>query len=54
MNTQGTESGCNCGCGLDRATVVRQIARHEGLNEDQADARLDAANTARTEQGLAK
>ncbi|MBT8161018.1 MULTISPECIES: hypothetical protein [Arthrobacter] len=39
--------GCNCGCGKDRATVIREIARHENLNEYQAEARLDWANQTR-------
>lgn len=45
--TSRIEAGCNCGCGKDRETVVREIARHEGLNLEQADARLSAANEAR-------
>lgn len=40
-------SGCNCGCGKDRETVVREIARAEGLNYDQAEDRLNRANAAR-------
>jgi hypothetical protein len=46
--------GCNCGCGKDRDTVVREIARTENLNYDQADARLDAANAMRVKLGKAK
>lgn len=43
-------AGCNCGCGKDRATVVREIARHEGLNYDQAEDRMNRANATRAEQ----
>lgn len=43
-------AGCNCGCGKDRDTVVREIARHEGLNYDQAEDRLNLANTRREAQ----
>lgn len=48
------EEGCNCGCGKDRRTVVLEIARHEMLNYEQAESRLEAANKARKELGLAK
>lgn len=46
--------GCNCGCGKDRATVVREIMRTECLNEDQADDRLSMANAVRIRLGLNK
>lgn len=48
------EPSCNCGCGKDRATVIREIMRSGSLNEDQAADQLLRANAARLEQGLAK
>ena len=37
---------CNCGCGKDSYTVLREIMR-TGLNEDQAEDQLIRANAAR-------
>ncbi len=42
--------GCTCGCGKARNIVIREIMGTECLNEEQADARLDAANAARKAQ----
>ena len=44
-----SEDGCTCGCGKDRATVIREIMTAGCLNEDQAECQLDLANRARRE-----
>ncbi|KIA73458.1 hypothetical protein ANMWB30_23850 [Arthrobacter sp. MWB30] len=45
-----TPEGCTCGCGKDRATVIREIMPTESLNEEQASDRLVQANAYRASQ----